>query len=361
MQGDLRRILVLFFFIVSFLGLRLAAASACVLLPLPTVLDEYEQADVVITTRLVSIEKTKEPDPMHFNIRSATMVVQRVFKGNLKVQEAIRFVQGNGIDCLWQFDGRMIGGEYLLYLNSPDEGSDLWYLGQGRSSELSDAANDLLYLNNLDKVRGQTRVSGTLDGDFPVAGKNVRIIGKHKVFHTATDEHGVYEVYGLPPGKYLIAPEMPYGWIIDRDESFPTVSERPMHSKFYKAFILRPKKHAVIDFAFKIDNVVEGHVYDQNGRPLTHAGIVLKPEKDNSGESSQFIDRKGRFRFESVSAGRYYLMVHQEKPGSRPLTPVGYYDPQKSNLLTTLTINLKHGESMRGLKIIVPTTAGSSR
>jgi hypothetical protein len=72
-----------FFFLVSFLGLRFAAATACGLLPLPTVLDEYERSNVVITARLVSIEKTKEPDPMHFNIRSATMVVQKVFKGTV--------------------------------------------------------------------------------------------------------------------------------------------------------------------------------------------------------------------------------------------------------------------------------------
>ena len=143
MRRNLRRILVLFFFLVSFLGLRFAAATACALIPLPTVLDDYEGADVVITARLVSIEKTKEPDPIHFDIRSATMVVQKVFKGNIKVQDAIGFAQGNGIDCLWQFDETMIGREYLLYLDSPDEASDLWYLGQGRSSELSDAANDL--------------------------------------------------------------------------------------------------------------------------------------------------------------------------------------------------------------------------
>src|SRR4029453_9608980 len=162
--------LVLFFFLVSFLGLRFAPVNACVGLPIPTVLDEYERADVIITARIVSIEKTKEPDPMHFNIRSATMVVQKVFKGNVKVQDAISFAQGNGIDCLWEFDEKMIGREYLLYLNPPEKASDLWYLGQGRSTEVSNAANDLLYLNNVDKVQGKTRVSGTLDDDFPVAG-----------------------------------------------------------------------------------------------------------------------------------------------------------------------------------------------
>jgi Carboxypeptidase regulatory-like domain len=356
MQHNLRGILVISFLVVFFLGLRFTPAIACVLLPLPTVLDAYERADVVITARVVSIEKTKEPDPVHLNIRSATVVVQKVFKGSVKVKDAISFAQGNGIDCLWTFDEEMIGHEYLLYLNPPEAASDLWCLGQGRSAEVSNAANDLLYLNNLESVKGKTRVSGTLDDDFPVAGKNVRIIGKNKTFRTVTDEHGVYEVYGLPPGKYLIGPEMPYGWILDRDESFPTVSERRLHSKSYKAFTLKPKRHAVIDFAFKIDNAVEGHVYDQSGRPLVDAGIALVPEND-VGESSEFIDKKGRFRFESVPAGRYNLVVHEDKPGSRQLTRASYYDAQKSQLLAALTINIKHGESRRGLKIFVPATS----
>lgn len=355
MQRNLRRILIFVFLIVSFASLRSAAAIACVLVPLPTVLDAYEQADVVITARVVSIEKTKDPDPTHLNIRSATMVVQRVFKGNVKVSEAIKFAQGNGIDCLWTFDEEMIGSEYLLYLISPDKASDLWYLGQGRSTDLSKAANDLLYLNNLDNVHGQTRVSGTLDADFPVARKTVRIIGKNKTFRTMTNDQGVYEIYGLPPGNYLIAPEMPSGWVIDRDESFPTVSERRVHSKSYKAFSLKRKRHAVIDFAFKIDNAVQGHIYDQNGRPLAHTGIVLLTETDRD-ESSQFTDKKGGFKFESVAAGRYKLMVHEDKLRDMRLTQVSYYDPQRSKLLTTLSINIKHGQSMRGSKIIVPTS-----
>ena len=83
-------------------------------------------------------------------------------------------------------------------------------------------------------------------------------------------------------------------------------------------------------------------------------------EKDDVGEWSQFTDKKGRFKFESVSAGRYKLIVHQDKPGSGQLTRVSYYDPQKSKLLTALTVDIQHGESMRGLKIFVPTMARTS-
>jgi hypothetical protein len=322
-----------------------------VALPLPTVLDAYEEADVVIIARMISIEKTKEPDPVHFDVRSATMVIQKIFKGNVKLQDRISFAQGNGIDCLWMFDEKMIGQEYLLYLNIPEQRSDLWYLGQGRSGELGATANDLRYLNNVEKVRGQTRVSGTLEDDFPVAGRKVRIIGRSKSFQTTIDENGVYEIYGLPPGNYLIAPELPYGWIIDQ-EGFPTVSEKPSHSNTQKAFTLKPKRHAVIDFAFKIDNVVEGNVVDEKGRPLAQASIVLKPENDVGNEASKFLDKKGHFRFESVQAGSYELIVHE--PITQPLTRVGYYDPQKDRLLKSVPISIKHGQSMRGIKIIVP-------
>lgn len=358
MQRHLCRILIRITLVISFLSLRSATAIACVLIPLPTVLDAYEEADVVIIARMVSIEKTEEPDPVHLNVRSATMVVQKVFKGNIKVQDSVRFAQGNGIDCLWMFDEKMIGSEYLLYLNTPEQGSDLWYLGQGRSGELGGVANDLRYLNNVEKVRGQTRVSGTLDDDFPTAGRKVRIIGRSKAFQTTIDEHGVYEIYGLPPGKYLIAPELPFGWIIDREDSSPTVSERPLNSKTQKAFTLKAKRHAVIDFAFKIDNVVEGYVVDEKGRPLSHASIVLKPENDVSG-SSTFIDEKGRFRFESVEAGSYQLIVHE--PINRPLTRVSYYDPQKDRLLKSVPITIKHGQSMRGIRIIVAAGATTTR
>ena len=157
----------------------------------------------------------------------------------------------------------------------------------------------------------------------------------------------------------MIAPEMPYGWIIDRDESLPTVSERRLRSNSHKAFTLRPKRDAVVDFSFKIDNVVDGHVYDQHGRLLVDANIALIPENDDVGASYHFIDEKGGFKFESVSAGRYNLIVHKEYPGSGRLTRTSDYNPKKSTLLKTLTINIKQGESIRGLKIFVVTTARS--
>ena len=67
--------------------------------------------------------------------------------------------------------------------------------------------DDLLYLENIAKVQGRTRVSGVVDGDDEnAAGQQVRITSKNKSYMATTDKNGVYELYDLPPGRYLTEP-----------------------------------------------------------------------------------------------------------------------------------------------------------
>ena len=44
------------------------------------------------------------------------MVVERVFKGKLKIRDEIVFGQGGGADCIWTFDEESIGHQFLFYL-----------------------------------------------------------------------------------------------------------------------------------------------------------------------------------------------------------------------------------------------------
>jgi hypothetical protein len=46
-------------------------------------------------------------------------------------------------------------------------------------------------------------------------GTKVRIIGAKKTHVTKTDQHGVFEIYDLPAGRYLVEPEIPAGWKTD--------------------------------------------------------------------------------------------------------------------------------------------------
>ena len=89
-----------------------------------------------------------------------------------------------------------------------------------RSTGIEAATDDLLYLENIAKVRRKTRISGTVGGGrknriYNVEGKKIRIIGPRKTYETKIDSHGVFEIYYLPAGKYLIKVETPAGWKID--------------------------------------------------------------------------------------------------------------------------------------------------
>jgi hypothetical protein len=112
---------------------------------------------VVIIVRVVSVEKVEDTEERHYvdGVRSATLRVERVFKGTVKVRDELVFGQGGGADCIWTFNEKTVGEEFLFYLASPDRYSDrsylpsqdpgLWFaFGCGRSNRLERATDDLL-------------------------------------------------------------------------------------------------------------------------------------------------------------------------------------------------------------------------
>ena len=289
------------------LGLLLVPriATGCAIPPKPTVLDAYEDADVVVIARAISVEKVGDGSPIPINgsrVLSTIMEVQKVFKGNLSAGDKMTFGQGNGIRCTWVFYEEFIGKDFLFYLQKPPQDSPVWYeFGYARSNEISAAADDLRYLNNIERMRGKTRVAGTLsDEEFGpgLPGRKIWILGKNKVYETRTDENGVYEFYDLPPGRYVLEPELPFGWRInDKTIGTTTVSkEEQIHGRHIR-FTLKPRQHAAIDIAFVMDNVISGSVVDAHGKPLPKVQVSLKPLDDNN-ESVDFdyTDEQGRLR-----------------------------------------------------------------
>lgn len=333
-----------------------------------TVLDDYQQSDAVVIARLLSTEKFGEPNPMYIdNIREFTMRVEKVFKGSVKVQDRLRFQQGNGLDCLWTLYNENIGNEYLLYLQRPEKTENPWFVwGCGRSKDLSKAADDLLYLSYLDKRRGRTRISGTYrdaeDSSVLYEGRKIRVIGNKKIYIATTDKNGVYELYDAPPGTYLLEPELPFGW---RVEQFG-LTRSPKRSELNRApsnrvsFTLRPKKHFGINIAIKLSNRVTGAIYDPSGKPMERVCVSLMPTNDERyvGCNSS-TDELGRFQIDSVEAGSYVLVLNYEnKKTSRMPFPSLYY-PGVTNRKMATVLNIKHGESLRKLNVTVPVVAST--
>ena len=340
-------------------------AAGCVLIQRPTVLDAYNDAEVVVIARAISVEKISEGSPMPLNaspVLSTVMEVQKVFKGNMSIGNKMTFGQGNGIRCTWVFEEQDVGTEFLFYLQAPPDGESTWYeSGYTRSNRTSNAADDLLYLNNIEAVRGKTRVSGTVsfDEDEPgQPGQKIWILGKNKKYQTTTDKHGVFEFYDLPPGRYVLEPELPLGWRIDRaTRGTATVAnpERQIRAR-QVSFVVKPRQHAAIDLAFVLENIISGRVVDTHGKPLFRVQVELKPlDADNESINFEYTDEQGRFAIESIPPGNYVMVVNED--GKKTVDePFGaFYYPNVTEQAKARVFRIRAGDNMKGLRIVVPT------
>lgn len=379
-------------------GVREGYACSC--MRAPTVLDAYDGSDVVVVTRVVSLEmapkkgqqkpseesaeksggqpekapeQPEEPEvderASYDGVRSTRMIVERVYKGGLKPGDEMVFGQGGGADCVWTFSQENVGDSYLFYLKRYKD-DPLWFAGTcGRSTPVERAHDDLLYLDKLDKTRGRTRVSGTLGFGFTplehpgVEGLKVRIVGAGKTFVVKADEHGVYEIYDVPAGRYTIEPESPPGWkvgnywlryspsVADLDEDDPPKGPPKI------PIIVEAKKHAGLDIVFEVDNAVAGRVFDTAGRPMEGVGLELLPARGEIPEhyyNSDYTERDGRFRFGEILPGDYVLAVNRggRVTTSAPFAAFFYPNVARREEATVFHVGL--GDHVENLQVYVP-------
>lgn len=231
----MRKIFHRFFTIVLVVGSILLLtnfvwACSCITLPLDMTIDGAEN---IVILELKSVEKFKKGERIvgDDEIKQSKLVVKKVFKGKLKVGQELTFRQGVCCICVWGFNEKSIGTDYLFFLDSNAYQDGLWegYICS-RSGSLKSVGADLLYLEKLKKVKGKTRLSGTVyrtkdrwnaASYETMAGIQIRIIGKGVDISLTTDQNGVYEVYNLPVGKYRLIPEKIIGLgLNDSDSKF---------------------------------------------------------------------------------------------------------------------------------------------
>lgn len=343
-------------------GLRISNACSCA--PKPTVLDDYEGSDVVIIARAVAVEKSADGKGIN-GVAGTRMVIEKVFKGKFKVGDEITMQQGGGRDCLWTFNEGDVNEQYLFYLNSIETDPNFWVAsGCRRSNRLQDATDDLLYLNKMEKVRGKTRISGTLEfegnTDLSVAARTIRIIGTNKSYEVKTDRNGVYEIYDLPAGKYLIEPEIPLGWKIDpyslsQSSSFAGKEDDDRSPKKIP-ITLEAKKQAGLDIRFEIDNAIRGRVYDPGGKPMRGVCInALLAQSEKEGEyRAGCTDENGNFAITEIPRGSYILAVNNlgKISSNEPFKTFYYPDVSEREKATVFTIG--EGTFLDSINIYVP-------
>ena len=336
---------------------------ACAIPPKPTVLEAYDDSDVVIIARAISVERLSEMAPSGTFVSSTTMEVKKVFKGDLRVGDKMVFGQGNGIRCTWVFYDDVVGEEFLFYLDSPPADERLWYeFGLRRSHALEHSGDDLLYLNKMDKVRGRTRISGVLDDEglagLSLEGQTIRIVGRNKTYVARTDKNGVYELYDVPPGRYVLEPELKYGWKVDefRLTRPPTRSEwkHGLKPGNRVAFTLRPRRHFGVDIKFTLSNQVSGAVYDSNSKPMQWVCVSLVPAKSDSPlMCNDLTDELGRFQFDAVEADAYLLIFSHENKTTKGMPFPKLYYPGVPERERATPITVRHGESVKNLRVVI--------
>jgi len=347
--------------------------------PTPNVLEAFDASGNVAILKAISVEKMEvgsgesAPYSPVDGVSSTRMVVEKVYKGKLKVGDEITFVQGGGADCIWTFSEESVGRTFLFYLQPGDKATSYWMAGVcGRSTSLERAGEDLLYLDNLDKVRGKTRISGTLEfeeyddvqGSPSVEGIKIRIVGAARQVTVKTDRNGVYEFYGLPAGKYRIIPVTPKGWkvnnfyltytdvIMSRDED--DEDQGPLKEYWVK---LNSKKHASVDFRMEIDNSLGGKVHGPNGELMNGVCVRLYSPSGIDSKFKYHADCTkvgGAFSIRKVPPGAYVLVANDDnKITSDEPFPTIYF-PGVTDLEKATVINVGFGESRADLNIFVP-------
>jgi hypothetical protein len=355
--------LLLVFAILCF-GAREAHACSC--MPPSPVLDAYESADHVVITRVVSVEKAEKAAPEGRmsdgenyvdGVKSTRMMIERVFKGSLKAGDEITFAQGGGANCIWTFSEKVIGEQFLFYLDAPGKNSAMWIgHGCGRSGGLSHVAADLLYLNKLERVRGKSRLSGTIqtfnsDKELNVENMRIRITGAGKTYELKTDKHGVYEIYDLPAGQYMVEPEIPQGWKLNG------LYQGGANDAAKIPVIIEAKKHSEHDLYLAVDNAVRGKIYDPGGRVMKDVCVDLVPAQGDPPRyfyKADCTEADGSFEITEIPMGSYLLVVNKRGTISSNQPFKMFYHPDVFERERATVITIGAGQTLEGLDIRAP-------
>jgi hypothetical protein len=90
------------------------------------------------------------------------------------------------------------------------------------------------YLKMARKKKGKTHLSGYFERNttYPanLADITVSIKGKTKSYSVQTDLDGFFEIYDLPAGDYVIDPQLPPGWRVDKGRTSGSDDPRQINS-----------------------------------------------------------------------------------------------------------------------------------
>ena len=305
----------------------------------PTTCGSYEVAEAVLIGTVMRVENKVAKDGNgreYITGQTAYVQVDETFKG-VKSPEMI--FRSNGTSCDAAYGA---GQRWLFYAYHSEEDNTWSTMPCDRSTQLAWAADDLLYLRALPRSSQKTRIAGRLlNRDYtPLIGVKVKLTGAdgfltREVF---SDKNGVYEVYGLPPGKYTVQPETPLNLKLSHSSRSIITNDRSRRAQQVE---LREKDCAVMNFYYTEDTLVSGRVFGADGQPMPDVCVHLV-YKDNPKDTPYLgdcTDENGRFKIDDVLLGEYLLVANEDgQITSDEPFPTAYYpgvfEKEKATTLT---------------------------
>ncbi|HKV36591.1 MAG TPA: hypothetical protein VJP89_19775 [Pyrinomonadaceae bacterium] len=316
---------------------RLALACSCFGTTSPC--GAYLMAEAVFVGTVTSVkQQPMKLEGEDLNVQVAVVQVDEAFKG-VKAPELIFHSYEISCDMVYKE-----GQRWLFYATYDKKGKSWYVAGCGRTRNAEYAANDLLYLRALPGAAEKTRIAGALwnQGDHkPLMGVKVKLIGERETHEVFTDKNGVYEMYGLAPGQYVVKPEIPLNLKL-RSAFGATIVD--LRDQTRRRVDLNEKSCAGVDFYFAENTAVKGTVFGVDGLPMRSVCVSLHAKDQPTETRHPFgcTDENGRFKIEDIGLGQYYLIANDDNviDSDEPF-PLTYYpgvlDKEKATVLTILT------------------------
>ena len=159
---------------------------------------QYAAADVVFSglVKKITLDERNRRQTTSFN-------VEKAFKG---VSGTIIELADSGSSCSAEFAE---GEKYLVYAYRSEDGKELYTHYCARTTELSKAHDDLVYLNGLSQKPQPTEIVGRLTYyDRKLRRISVVVTSGKATYQTVSDENGWFRVK-VPAGKYRVRMLLP--------------------------------------------------------------------------------------------------------------------------------------------------------
>ncbi len=317
------------------------ACSACSCNAYPSVGDAWKQAAGVFGGEVIRLDPSTEP--------SASMVaIVRVFES----------FKGPGRDELLSFPihrdscspNYRVGQRHLFFAGYLHGAWGEAACGRNRQ-DFSKAVADLRFLRQLPRSALVTRLASTVllsapDHSGPMVGTAVAIEGPGGRRTVQTDEEGIFELYGLPPGSYSITPVLPAGHQL----AFAQPSgPRPRDYRQFPTVTLKMDSTADVLCIIAEAQSLSGRVLNAEGEPLPGVCLTLEATGEKGRQHMAWTNEEGRYVFADLSPGRYYLAANCLDLRGAALT----YYPGVSERSQATVVSVARREALKGLDMRV--------